>query len=152
MSPGAAYLPVALTPGVTVVMARVGLEPVRLFLNTVICSTFSFARAAPKVRLIVPMPAVSDAAAATQPFVPSDGCASSAAWIFANKVAFVADHVIAEVLTLSKRRIKVPPVGVPPMVSRCTSSVPDPTIPSRRSRFDGMMRYLLVVEGQPEPA
>src|SRR5690242_19873791 len=116
MSPNAAYFPVAFTPGVTVVIERVGDVPVRLFLNTVICSTFSLARAAPKVRLMVPIPAVRDAADATQPFVPSEGCASRAAWILARRVAFVADHVIVVVLFPSKRRINVPPVGVPPIV------------------------------------
>jgi hypothetical protein len=116
-------------------MARVGDEPVRLFLNTVISSTFSFARIAPKVRSTVPIPAVTVPALATHPFVPSEGWASRAAWIFASRVLFVADHVIAEVLLPSNLRMKVPPVGVPPIVSVCTSLVPAVKVPRSRSLF-----------------
>jgi hypothetical protein len=93
-APFAAPRIVAVTPGVVSATARVGLVPVRLLFATLIVGTAIFARFAPNVRVIVPMPAVSVPAAATIPFVPTFGIASSAAWIFASNVVLLLLHVM----------------------------------------------------------
>ena len=55
---------------------------------------------------------------------PSEASAWSAVLILAIRVLLVADQVIAAVMKPSNLSLKVPPVGVPPIVSVWTSSVP----------------------------
>src|SRR5262245_42012045 len=79
------------------------------------------ASAPAKVTVSVPMPAVSVPAAVVALPLPIELSACRAVWMAVKRVALTATQVIAAVVKRWKERRNVPPVGVPPIVTVCTS-------------------------------
>ena len=123
-------MPVAFTPGVVSAIAKVGAVPVSELSATRMGDTARLASAPANVKVIVPMPLVTVPAAVVTLPVPIFESASSAVSILETSVASTDVQVIAAVVRPSNDKRKVPPVGVPPIVKVCTSSVPAPGAPA----------------------